>query len=257
MRELRDGSEVLLSVDFAPPAGYLMSAPGCGRILISQDGAELLCDPEPDQQDWVALLAAQALPLASTLRGLELLHASGVVIGGRARLFTGPPGAGKSSLAAALVRQGGELIGDDAVALALHEGSLTVHPGPGLINLRPGEVQRLAADERVALGPPSSSTGRSTYAAPAAAPAPLAELFLLERSNAQPTIERIDAIDPFDLLACTFNLSVRTPARLTRQLDVVGVLAARTGVYRLRVQPGVDAGGLAAILDEHFAFAAG
>src|ERR1700722_10188468 len=37
-RELRFGDEILLTVDFAEPAGYLMWARDFGRILIAPDG---------------------------------------------------------------------------------------------------------------------------------------------------------------------------------------------------------------------------
>ena len=46
-----------------------------------------------------------------------ILQASAVAIGGRALLIEGEPGAGKSSLALALIERGGILIGDDAVTL--------------------------------------------------------------------------------------------------------------------------------------------
>lgn len=45
-------------------------------------------------------------------------QASAVAIDGRALLIEGPPGAGKSSLALALIDRGAQLIGDDAVTLS-------------------------------------------------------------------------------------------------------------------------------------------
>ncbi len=63
-------------------------------------------------------------------------------------------------------------------------------------------------------------------------------------------IERIEAVDPFALLASTFNLSVRTPERLTRHLDLAVALAATGRIYRVRVQPGIDATRLADTLCE-------
>jgi hypothetical protein len=84
-------------------------------------------------------------------------------------------------------------------------------------------------------------------------PAPLGGLFLLERSAAQPAVQRLNDVSPFALLASTFNLSVRTPERLQRQLDVVAAIAAGGFVRRLRVQPGVDATQLAAIVSSHLA----
>jgi hypothetical protein len=252
VRELRDGEAVLLTVELAPPAGYLLHAPGFARILIAPDGTELLCDPEPGSAEWSALLTAQALPLAATLQGFEVLHASGVVLRGRAALFAGPPGAGKSSLAAALLRRGdAELLSDDTVALELRAGAPIAHPGAALLLLRAAEHERLSARERAVLGPPETFLGKQRYSpSVTASSAPFGELFLLERSTHGPPVERIEAVDPFALLASTFNLSVRTPERLTRHLDLAVALATTGRIHRLRVQPGMDATQLAEIVHE-------
>ncbi len=241
MRELQARGETLLTVDFAEPAGYLLSAPGIARVLVSADGGELLCDPDPAHPEWAFILSAQALPLAATLIGFEVLHASGVVLDGGAVLFAGDPGAGKSSLAAALVREGAGLLGDDAIALREGKGGLLAHPGAGSLYLRPAERDRLSAEERQGHGTATRFAGRERYATPTSPPAPLAALFLLERAERGPALERLDPVDPFELLAATFNLSVRTPARLTRQLDLVGALAEGGLVHRLRIRPGDDA----------------
>jgi hypothetical protein len=242
---------MLLTVELAPPAGYLLDAPGFGRVLVAPDGTELICDPEPGNSQWTALLSAQALPLAATLRGLEVLHASGVMVRGRAALFAGPPGAGKSSLAAALMRHGAALLGDDAVALELRDGELIAHPGAAVLHLRAAEHDRLSTRERAVLSAPTAFLGKQRYSPSVTpSPVPLRELFLLERSTQDPPVERIEAVDPFALLASTFNLSVRTPERLVRHLELAVALAATGCIYRLRVQPGIDATRLAEIVHE-------
>jgi hypothetical protein len=252
MRELGAGEDVILTVDLAEPAGYLLEAREVGRVLVSPDGAEVLCDPLPGHPDWAFILSAQALPLAATLHGLEVFHAAGVVVGGGAALFAGTPGAGKSSLAAAFVRGGAALLGDDAVALECRDGSLLAHPGVDSLYLRAAEQERLSAAERDALGAAEPFASRQRYAPGAVpGPVPFAALFLLERAASGVAIEALPAADPFELLASTFNLSVRTPARLTRQLDVVEALIATGGVYRLRVLPGTDATQLAAAVASH------
>ncbi len=69
-----------------------------------------------------------------------ILHqATAVAIGGRALLIEGAPGAGKSSLALALIDRGAMLIGDDGIALDIRDGMLWAAPAPataGLIELR-------------------------------------------------------------------------------------------------------------------------
>jgi hypothetical protein len=256
-RELRFGDTLLLSVDFAEPAGYLLWARDFARVLIAPDGVELLCQPDPANQDWANILSAQALPLAATIRGLEVLHACGVVLDGRALVIAGPPGAGKSSLAAALVRAGGQLLSDDAIALQLSDGGLVAHAGSVVLQLRAAENEQLAADERATLGRSvGSSGGKHRYvSANVPDPAPLGGVFLLERSPEEPAVERLGAANPFELIASTFNLSVRTPARLQRQLDVVSAIISSRLAYRLRVQPDVDATRLAEIVQAQLAVA--
>lgn len=257
VRELRDGERVLLSVDLAQPAGYLLNAPGFARVLVAADGSELLCDPEPENSRWSILLAAQALPLAATLHGLEVLHASGVAmaegaLASRAALFTGPQGAGKSSLAAALVGRGAELLSDDTIALESRDDELLAYPGPGLLRLRANEHERLSASCRAALGPTAPTLGKHGFAPSRSASAVgFGALFLLERSSHGPAIERIEAVDPFALLASTFNLSVRSAERLTRHLDLAATLASTGRIYRLRIQPGIDATKLAEIVSKN------
>jgi hypothetical protein len=256
VREIHLGETLLRSIDFAEPAGYLLWIRDFGRVLISPDGLELLCEPDPVNPEWATIVSAQALPLAATIRGMEVMHASGVVLGGRAVLLMGPAGAGKSSLAAALVRAGGRLLSDDVVALQLSEGALVAHAGSVVLQLRAAEDERLSTEERAALGHPAGSVeGKQRYVSGEAPDAvPLGGVFLLERSAREPAVEQLGAVDPFELIASTFNLSVRTPARLRRQLDVVSAIASNGLTHRLRVQPGVDATGLAAIVQQRLAW---
>lgn len=253
MREIRFGEALVRTVDFAEPAGYLLWAQGYGQVLISPDGLQLLCAPDLANPQWAGILAAQALPLAATLRGFEVLHAAGVMLDGNAILFAGPSGAGKSSLAAALVGIGARLLSDDAVALELSDEVLIAHSGSLALQLRAAEHERLSGNDLECLGRAAGTIeGKHRYignAMPACGP--LGCLFLLERSERQPAIEQLHAVDPFELLASTFNLSVRTPERLRRQLDCVAALAASGCVFRLRVQPGIDASRLAELVHEH------
>lgn len=253
VREVDFAGSAIRTIDLAEPAGYLLWNRDHGRVLISPDGRELLCEPDPANAQWATIVAAQALPLAATLRGLEVLHAAGVVVDGRAVLITGAAGAGKSSLAAALLRAGGQLLSDDAVALELHDGELVAHVGSLALQLRAPEYERLSTPERTMLGEPAGTVeGKRRYvSAGRPPPVPFGGLFLLERSREEPTVQTLAAVSPFALLASTFNLSVRTPERLRRQLDVAAAIAAGGAVHRLRVQPGVDATALAEIVREY------
>ncbi|KZX53559.1 serine kinase [Erythrobacter sp. HI00D59] len=68
-----------------------------------------------------------------------LANVTGVAIGGRVLLIEGPPGAGKSSLALALIDRGATLVGDDAVTLDRRGEAVHALPPPttaGLVEIR-------------------------------------------------------------------------------------------------------------------------
>lgn len=68
-----------------------------------------------------------------------LYQATAVAIDGRAVLIEGPAGAGKTTLALALIDRGAVLVGDDGVALEVRGGALWASPPPataGLIEVR-------------------------------------------------------------------------------------------------------------------------
>lgn len=64
-----------------------------------------------------------------------LFQASAVEIDGRAMLFEGPPGSGKSSLALSLIDRGAKLIGDDGVSLEVVGDHLLASPPPNIAGM--------------------------------------------------------------------------------------------------------------------------
>jgi hypothetical protein len=247
-REVRDRARVLLSVDHDPERGYLVAAPGIGSALTAPDGREVVCAPAGP--DWPALLVGQILPLVATVRGLEVFHAAGVAVAERGFLLAGAQGAGKTSLAAHLVLGGAQLLSDDVVAI---DDGLGAHPGSSLLRVRAGELGALDGGGLVELGPAGTSGDRRALLAPAPAGAvPLAGIYRLERAATDgPVIEPMAQPSPIDLVALTFNISVRTRARLTHQLDLCARLTEAIPVFRVRVTPARDAAAVAAALRAH------
>lgn len=184
--------------------GYLIRAPAHGAIRVDPSGAVVVTalGPDADPERWQMLLVGQGLPLAAVLRGLEPLHASAVVMGGRAVALAGPPGGGKSSLAAALVARGATFLTDDVLAVESSGGTgLLAYPGPS----RPGLDRH-----------PD--------------PVELAAVCLLQRraAGARARAAPLEAPDPRDLLGTTFNAFVSEPARSERHLEVSARLATGT-----------------------------
>lgn len=91
---------------------FFMPAVGAYRV---RGGAEIFVTPHPETgaRELRLFLLGSAWGTLCYQRAILLLHASVVQMGDAAIGFCGPPQAGKSSLAAALVAQGHSLISDD------------------------------------------------------------------------------------------------------------------------------------------------
>lgn len=215
-----------------------------GSFAVASDGGEVSCAPRAELCDWIwqRFLVGQVLPLASTLRGLEPLHASAVEVGGRALLLVGRSGAGKSSVALQLVDRGARLLADDVAALDTAAGKPFVHPGPALMSADPAELARVRAD-----GPLSRWQRLGTLeeevrlAGPAvvAQPVPVAAVLVLRRTSdaAEVSIEALRQAVPAVLLGATFNAYLRDPHRVVRQLDVCEALARSAAIRTVRSGP--------------------
>jgi len=172
-------------------------------------------------------------------RGFEPLHASAALLKGRCVAFAGPPGAGKSSLVAALSRQGARFICDDLLPLSVSGGSVLAHPGLPELRLMPRAARGLCWQK----GARALASGKSAFRlAPARGPHPIACIYLLDRRPAvsvrRVRVQPLTSRDAFRaLLRFTRNDSVTTPARLQRQLLLFARLASRVPVRRL-IYPG-------------------
>lgn len=237
-----------------PETGYLLTSPGHGIFHIDSVGERVLAAPASvPPWLWQRALVGEVLPFVSALRGRETLHASAVVVGNGAATIAivGSSGAGKTSLAADMVLRGATLLADDVVALTCDGGVVVAHPGPGLMSLRTITSNRLGMDAVRRLGATVGSDARGIrVAVPRSdSPIPLAALYrLTPAADARLRLDAVLAPDPQLLLGCTFNLALRTPARLTTQLDVCSAIAATVRVVRVHLPPDVDHEELASTL---------
>jgi hypothetical protein len=94
-------------------------------------------------ENTLGYLLGPVLGFLLRLRGVVCLHASAVAVGNRCAVFVGAQGAGKSTTAAALAREGCPVLSDDVVALDEREGRFRVQPSYPNVLLWPDSVQRL------------------------------------------------------------------------------------------------------------------
>jgi hypothetical protein len=241
-RRSTDGS-VCFRIDAHPQAGYLVWGEERGSHLLSRDGRRLQCAPEGSPRgEWERFLVGQVLPFAALVAGLEIFHASAIVLDGRTIAFVGPSGAGKTSVALEACRRGATFLADDVLALEPEKHGLLAQPGSPLAGVDRGEAERLAGAGRPlgceVLG--EDTREQLVRMDGAVAAAPLGALFFLDRrSQGTGELRFQDAADARMLLASTFNFVLDTPQRMRGLLDVCA-LAARRRVERILIPPLVD-----------------
>lgn len=99
---------------FIGDSTVLFRAPGVVRFQII-DGKEILFELEAfgSDEQAVSFLLSTVIGIVLHQRQLMVLHASAVMVDGRALAICGPSGAGKSTLAAAICQAGGHFVSDD------------------------------------------------------------------------------------------------------------------------------------------------
>jgi hypothetical protein len=175
---LRDGVE--LTIRWGCDGDLLFGYGAEARYLLDPAAVRLLCAPaEPSSLSWQRVLLSRVLPVVAIARGYEALHGAAVQTPAGVVAIVGASGAGKSSLAAELLRRGHGLFGDDVLVVGRHGGGVAAFPGGAHLSLESGNAEGLDAE---ILG----EVGGKLWALagePASEPAPLAAVVLLERGE--------------------------------------------------------------------------
>ena len=101
-----------------------------GEFLVSGDGRLITCCParESHHESFQVYLLGQALSFALVKCGFEPLHATCIVVEGKAVAFLGDSGFGKSSLAAYFISAGDRLLTDEILLLQERPEGYLVYP---------------------------------------------------------------------------------------------------------------------------------
>lgn len=124
-------------------------------------------------------------------RGVLVLHASAVAVEGRAAVFLGPCGAGKSTTAAAFHAQGYTVLEDDVVCIQSDDGGPRVRPGVPQLRLKPDAIDALGIEGTTRPEGGTGSVKRYKHLEPSRGPVPLTACYLLTRSE-ELTVEPVD-----------------------------------------------------------------
>jgi hypothetical protein len=235
--------------------GYRLSVRGHGRHLISSDGSRILSVlPRVPQWRRQRFLYAQLLPLASTLRGFELFHASGVALRGQAIGFVAGSGTGKTSVAAHLIARGASFITDDVMALEARAGEVLVHPGPGVAGIHAAELRSMTPQGRSRLGSVVRRADKVYVTLqPVERPLPLAALYYLERTGevGSFSISENRPPDPRLPLSSSFVWYLAAPEHLLRHLDACARIAESVRLFSVRIPPTIPAFKAAELVEDH------
>lgn len=136
-------------------------------------------DADPDEETlW---LNGSVYAAVACLNGLYPVHASAVVCDGRVHAFTGPPGAGKSTIVTGLGQRGLAMFCDDTLLLDLTDSAQVIAlPGHKRLKLTDHALAMTGLSPQQPVG---ADTGKSYVAPPAGdvrVPLPLAQLVFLE-----------------------------------------------------------------------------
>lgn len=175
-------------------------------------------------------------------KGTTCLHASAISHSGKAVLFVGDSGAGKSTTMAAMAQRGHAVLSDDIVAITESDGIPLATPSYPSISLLPDSVQML-------YGPKAKLHERTPYCAKTQlalveatefedSPIPVGLIFILaERSSESglPSLQRLTLQESLIALVInSYGTRVLGRKERSREFELFGRIARSVKIVRLR-----------------------
>jgi hypothetical protein len=216
---------------------------GTFDFLISPDGSQVFYRSlgELSATSFETYLLGLLMKAVFIKRDIQSLHASSVVVDGKAIAFLGSNGFGKSSLAACFVSAGYPLLTDDLLRLDWDTGCIWAYAGPACLKLLSDSRQRLdGSSAGIPMDPAAEKwLFRVTGDLQGQIRRPLAAIYCMigpERAREAKrividTLERRDALH--EILCGTHTDRVVEPDRVTSPFDAAKRIVETVSVRRL------------------------
>ena len=210
-------------IRFADQTQFLVSANG--RVI------ELLSHPAHYTGGDIAIYALGIVTaIALHLQRAVLLHASAVVLAGKAVLFAGPSGSGKSTIAAILHREGYTVLADDVTEI---DGDLA-RPSLPAIRLWPDTLDALYGSS-TAFPDRAPSWDKKVISGGDAGPArPVGAVLFIDPAlrDEGPRLQRLEARAGWEqLLSCVFTVRLPDNSMAPVIFDTTASLANSVPMY--------------------------
>ena len=218
------------------------------EFVVDDAGCEIWSDwPEPlTLADASTYLLGPVMGFVLLLRGLVSLHASAIVVNGRAIALLGPAGAGKSTTAAAFAARGFNVLAEDVVTLDDRGDSFLVRPAYPCIRLWPASAAALYGSGSAL--PPLTPNWDKCYLdlTPGDAldatrfentPRPLAALYLLGERRDDPQAPFVETLDRAEglmsLVANTYATKLMDKHMRAREFELLSRVLPRVPLRRV------------------------
>lgn len=231
-------------VRFADGTSFLVGAGG-GTI-------EVLAAPaQYTDGDLAEYALGPVLAIALHLRGAVLLHASSAVMRGRAVLFAGPSGSGKSATAATLHRFGYDVLSDDLTEI---NDAFEALPSVAAIRLWPDVLQALHGSAN-AFPTRAPSWDKKLVRVSAVQDArAIAAILFLEGHAPHASLERLGPREGWlRLIANAYTARLPDSLMSRRIFDVTSALADRVPLFAFKPPPMAELETVAAFLERELA----
>lgn len=211
---------------------------GLGKALV-RNGNEVFLDPirGVDGGEFSPFVTGAILAILLHQRGLLVLHASAVVVDGRAIAFLGNKGAGKSTLAAFLQKRGHGFLTDDLVPIAFEHGTVKIAPGFPRIKLRADSVKSvdLEWDAMAKVHPLVDKRSHRILENFSHIPVSLSGIYVLEKSPEINIVQQSSTAALTEIVRHTFlGKYLQTLGQIGEHFQHCSRLVSAVPVYRLK-----------------------